>query len=331
MTELTVLMPVYNAEKWLSESIGSVLGQSYSDFKFLVYDDGSTDDSVKVVESFKDPRISLIKAEENRGGIYARTQLIRKIDTKYCMWCDADDAYCRTDAFESAMKKIKRGGFDMVNFTRINEVSGDGKVEISEPYLYGDFTYCGDKLFEKFYPTESFVNFHSKIFKSEVMKKSCPGEDILSQRFIMDDLFFCPMWWFHSKKYCHITTDEPMYAYKNYTGFAGTKRDDVSPTRIGEWVLLQYHLVVSLYNRCVMERPLNGVELENLLNGALLPSIARVIGSARKIYGDEYADSLVNIWHSAFGADGVHLLNGVDVIVAPTYIKDLENTMNNAK
>lgn len=59
MTELTICMPVYNGEKYLDESIGSVLGQKFGDFKFFVLDDCSTDGSVEKIRSFKDSRISL--------------------------------------------------------------------------------------------------------------------------------------------------------------------------------------------------------------------------------------------------------------------------------
>ena len=51
---ITVIMPVYNAEKYLSEAINSILMQSYQDFEFLIIDDGSTDSSQTIIESFKD-------------------------------------------------------------------------------------------------------------------------------------------------------------------------------------------------------------------------------------------------------------------------------------
>ena len=55
---LTVLMPVYNAEKFLDESIGSILNQTYSDFEFIILDDASTDSSLKIIKNYakKDKR-----------------------------------------------------------------------------------------------------------------------------------------------------------------------------------------------------------------------------------------------------------------------------------
>jgi glycosyltransferase involved in cell wall biosynthesis len=63
---VTVLMSVYNSEKYLKRAIGSILNQTFKDFEFLIINDGSKDSSLKIVKSYKDPRIRLI-SHENRG------------------------------------------------------------------------------------------------------------------------------------------------------------------------------------------------------------------------------------------------------------------------
>lgn len=64
---VTVLMPVYNAEPFLAEAITSILEQSFKPFEFLIIDDGSTDRSAEIVESFRDPRIRFVKNSRNMG------------------------------------------------------------------------------------------------------------------------------------------------------------------------------------------------------------------------------------------------------------------------
>ena len=265
------------------------------------------------------------------GSIYARTQLINAVDTKYCMWLDDDDRYCRSDAVSEAMRTIKSNDFDMVSFIRIDEVDKNGNHAIKEPCLYGDFSYCGDKLFEKFYPVDNHFIFNSKIFKTELLKKSIPDDDILSRRFCTDDMFFAAMWFFHARRYYNNAVSDPIVEYKKDIGIWGSALLDKSAKRIGDLCILQYSVFLSLYNRMICVRPLNGIELNNLVAGTNFPMIAKLIRNARSIYGDEYADNLMNIWHSAFGADGVHLLNNVDAIAAPAYIKHLEDTMKNHK
>ncbi len=67
MPKITVLMPVFNGEKYLAEAIESILNQTYKDFEFLIIDDGSTDNSVEIIRKYSDPRIRLVKNEKNLG------------------------------------------------------------------------------------------------------------------------------------------------------------------------------------------------------------------------------------------------------------------------
>ena len=66
---LTVLMPVYNAEKFLAESINSILSQTYSDFELLILDDASTDNSLKIIRTHakEDKRIKILVNKTNQG------------------------------------------------------------------------------------------------------------------------------------------------------------------------------------------------------------------------------------------------------------------------
>jgi glycosyltransferase involved in cell wall biosynthesis len=64
---LTVLMPVYNAERFLNEAIESILNQSFAHFEFLIIDDGSTDQTASIVKSYHDPRIRFCRNEKNLG------------------------------------------------------------------------------------------------------------------------------------------------------------------------------------------------------------------------------------------------------------------------
>ena len=71
--KVTILMPVYNGERHLREAIDSILNQTLSDFELLMVDDGSTDQSVEIIESFADPRIRLVHNERNLGVIASLT------------------------------------------------------------------------------------------------------------------------------------------------------------------------------------------------------------------------------------------------------------------
>jgi glycosyltransferase involved in cell wall biosynthesis len=94
---VTVVMPAYNAESWIGEAIESVLSQSLTSWELKVVDDGSTDNTQREVQTFRDPRISLLADENrapnqgNKGPSHARNVGIRAARGKYIALLDADD------------------------------------------------------------------------------------------------------------------------------------------------------------------------------------------------------------------------------------------------
>src|SRR5690242_1454586 len=88
---LTVLMPVYNAERFLREAIDSILAQSLQQFEFLIIDDGSTDSSVDIIRSYTDSRIRFIQNERNLGISATLNKGIELSKTELIARMDADD------------------------------------------------------------------------------------------------------------------------------------------------------------------------------------------------------------------------------------------------
>lgn len=92
---VSILMPCYNAEKHLKDTLKSILNQTYKNFKLIVVNDSSTDSSLQILEHYAqlDDRIELISDNVNRGIIYRRNQLLRLATTQIACWADADDIY----------------------------------------------------------------------------------------------------------------------------------------------------------------------------------------------------------------------------------------------
>jgi glycosyltransferase involved in cell wall biosynthesis len=87
---VTVLMPAYNAGKYIRDAITSVLAQTFTDFELLIVNDGSKDDTVKIIQSFNDPRIVLI-SQENKGIAAALNLGLLNARAPYIARFDADD------------------------------------------------------------------------------------------------------------------------------------------------------------------------------------------------------------------------------------------------
>ena len=88
---VSVVLPVYDGERYVAEAIRSVLAQTYEDFELIVIDDGSTDHTGEVLSVFSDARLRVIRFPEHRGLVEALNYGIRESDSPLIARMDADD------------------------------------------------------------------------------------------------------------------------------------------------------------------------------------------------------------------------------------------------
>lgn len=105
MTTASVIMPVYNVERYLAQSIESVLKQTFQDFELIIVDDGATDGSAAIYGAYDDPRIRVIK-QKNRGLAGARNTGIRNAKGAFIGLLDSDDLW-RPDKLEKHIAHLQ--------------------------------------------------------------------------------------------------------------------------------------------------------------------------------------------------------------------------------
>ena len=105
MSKVSILIPCYNAEKWIAEAIQSALDQSIEDKEVIVVDDGSTDGSLEVVKSFGDQ--IQFESGPNRGGNVARNRLLELAAGEWVQFLDADD-YLRPKKIEAQIESTAK-------------------------------------------------------------------------------------------------------------------------------------------------------------------------------------------------------------------------------
>lgn len=88
---VSVVMPAYNAAKYLREAIDSILAQTYTDFEFIIINDGSTDDTRAIIQSYDDPRIVYLENETNSGICVTLNKGLDAARGRYIARMDADD------------------------------------------------------------------------------------------------------------------------------------------------------------------------------------------------------------------------------------------------
>ena len=116
MVKISVIVPVYNCEDYLDESIKSILNQSFKDIEVICVDDGSVDDSLKILKKFSmhDARLKVLP-QENQGVSVARNNALKKVSGDYIYFFDADD-YLVADALEKAYNNAINNNSDIVIF-----------------------------------------------------------------------------------------------------------------------------------------------------------------------------------------------------------------------
>ena len=118
MPKVSVILPVFNSEKFIAKAIESVLKQSFKDFELIIVDDGSTDSSPDIINSFEDDRIKII-TQSNQGPGAARNNALEIAEGDYVMYLDSDDWFC-PDALETAFSEASRFDTDLTFFKMIN-------------------------------------------------------------------------------------------------------------------------------------------------------------------------------------------------------------------
>lgn len=106
---ISVVVPVYNAEKWITDTIQCLLGQTYEKLEIILVDDCSTDRSRSIIEAIPDERIRVFRNERNRGPAYTRNHGIREASGRYLAYLDADDL-CDKDKLEKQLLFMKKTG-----------------------------------------------------------------------------------------------------------------------------------------------------------------------------------------------------------------------------
>ena len=120
--KLSVLMPVYNGEQFLDKSIKSILDQTFNNFEYIIINDGSTDDSLKIIESYEDSRIKIINFSKNMGITAALNNGLNVAKGDYIARQDQDDI-SNPDRFMLQVEYLENNDVDLVdaNFIFIDE------------------------------------------------------------------------------------------------------------------------------------------------------------------------------------------------------------------
>lgn len=144
MKKVSVVVPVYGVERFISDTINSVLNQTYQHYELILVDDGGHDRSIEICKSFQDSRIQIIH-QDNRGLAGARNTGIRHSDGDYLAFLDGDDLWM-PDKLEKHIQHLEENPDIGVSYSRSLLIDEKGKTlgtylmprlkDIDTPYFF---------------------------------------------------------------------------------------------------------------------------------------------------------------------------------------------------
>lgn len=175
MPSISIIMSVFNTESYLEKSIQSVLNQTFSDYEFIVINNGSTDGSASIISKYQnlDSRIVVIENKKNKSLACARNQALDIAKGKYIYVIDSDD-YLETEALESIYKLADTKNVDLVVFGWVMEYYQDDKF-LSYPVMPINAEYLSASSFRENayrYLNQSILSVPwNKLYRNEIIKK----------------------------------------------------------------------------------------------------------------------------------------------------------------
>ena len=228
MSKVSVIVPVYNAEKYLGEAIESVLNQTYTDFELLLINDRSTDNSKAICEKYalKDNRIVLLENDtESHGPGLTRNIGLDSATGEFIYFMDADDWIDKT-LLETCINRMRETNADIVQ-VGVEYRRNDGKGSFQQCHN-GNYLITREDIkkdFLKFWNDNSLMIWQ-QFFKSETVngisfENMKNGEDIC---YVMDALCnteiiaYVPMPLYHYRflegSTCHSWNENNMYCFE---------------------------------------------------------------------------------------------------------------------
>ena len=153
---ISIIIPVYNCEKYIDDAIESILSQDYSQLEIIVVDDGSTDNSAKIIKSYNNPKIKYLY-QENLGPAAARNKGIKFASGDFIAFLDADDLWPEN----KLIQQLK----EFMNNDELNISMGKIKyVELPDATRNNRMLLDPDDTFK-------YVNLGAGLFKKDVFDK----------------------------------------------------------------------------------------------------------------------------------------------------------------
>lgn len=227
----SIVVPIYNAEKYLKKCIKSIIHQSFENFELILVDDGSTDSSSEICKKFesKDNRIKYFK-KENGGSLQSRIFGAEKSSGEYILFCDADDYYLNKNCFLKLYKQLSTENVDFAQFKVVSKYSFFKRKTVDSDKIK---VILKDDFYERDYPilmcsycSSSRItgNVWNKVYKKKLLKKLPSAVE--TKKIFMGDDFIINLHLLNNIDKAMLI-DSSIYVYRKLSGGTSNFKKDI--------------------------------------------------------------------------------------------------------
>ncbi|MGL5520402.1 MAG: glycosyltransferase family 2 protein [Metamycoplasmataceae bacterium] len=170
-SEVSILIPCYNAEKTIKKCLDSITKQTYQNFKIIIVNDGSTDNTEKAILDYNDKRI-ILKNQKNLGISKARNVLMDLVETPYFFFLDSDDSIDKNLIQKNLDEISKNKDLDLIFFYAYNVINNKNKkwfvmkpkkkIITKEQYLRSNIVFAWNIFYRTSFIKNNKLKFNDK-------------------------------------------------------------------------------------------------------------------------------------------------------------------------
>ncbi len=248
MPKISIIVPVYNVEKYLPQCLDSIINQTFKDFECICINDGSPDNSLAILKEYasKDSRIRIIN-QENKGLSISRNIGIKNSKGKYISFLDSDD-WIAENCLEVLYSAVEKLQYDIVIGNHQFYYSQEDKYE---PYVSNIVINNKTSSFDKFLSAYNFGSVWARLYKREFLESN---KMLFVENVVMEDYLFSIIANLLTNKI--ISVSDNVYFYRKQIASIMSNSDNVTISKFYNNIYLIKEL---------RKRKINSSKIENFL------------------------------------------------------------------